>query len=379
MWNAPPSASSPAASPPPSGTARRCDRRRRPPRIGALLAHITGGHVETIDAGPRSFQPMNVNFGLFPPLARSATRAADGTRLRGTEKTLAKRRALTARALSDLDLWSRGLPPSDEANAALVPAVAPEEAEAYRHHAARRILEDRSPMKCRAKGRILPADGRRRSCSSAMSSRPSSAAFFATAAGDVPGGVAASRRGAVVVAAARRPPFNRERRALAAVNGLGVAPPLLYADDKRLVRGYIPGSALKIARPFGDLAYFRSARAALRAVHRLRITHNDLAKEQNWLRSPDGRGYLLDFQLASVFSRRSRLFRILAYEDLRHFLKHKRRYVPDALTADGKAGAGAQEPADPHLDGDRQEGLHPRDPRTARLHRFRRRRQAHGL
>ncbi|HEU5274847.1 MAG TPA: methylenetetrahydrofolate--tRNA-(uracil(54)-C(5))-methyltransferase (FADH(2)-oxidizing) TrmFO, partial [Xanthobacteraceae bacterium] len=38
---------------------------------GALLAHITGGHVETIDAGPRSFQPMNVNFGLFPPLMRS--------------------------------------------------------------------------------------------------------------------------------------------------------------------------------------------------------------------------------------------------------------------------------------------------------------------
>jgi AMP-binding enzyme len=127
--------------------------------------------------------------------------------------------------------------------------------------------------------------------------------------------------------------FNRERRALAAATALGVAPPLLYADRSRLVRGYIPGSALKIARPFGDLAYFRSARAALRAVHRLRISHNDLAKEQNWLRSPDGRAYLLDFQLASMFARRSRLFRIAAYEDLRHFLKHKRRYVPDALTA----------------------------------------------
>ena len=127
--------------------------------------------------------------------------------------------------------------------------------------------------------------------------------------------------------------FNRERHALAAVTALGVAPPLLYADRTRLVRGYIPGSAVKIARPFGDLAYFRSARAALRAVHRLRISHNDLAKEQNWLRSPDGRAYLLDFQLASMFARRSRLFRIAAYEDLRHFLKHKRRYVPDALTA----------------------------------------------
>jgi methylenetetrahydrofolate--tRNA-(uracil-5-)-methyltransferase len=72
---------------------------------GALIAHVTGGHVETIDAGPRSFQPMNVNFGLFPPLAHSVSRGADGTRLRGTAKTMAKRRALTARALADLDVW----------------------------------------------------------------------------------------------------------------------------------------------------------------------------------------------------------------------------------------------------------------------------------
>jgi hypothetical protein len=126
--------------------------------------------------------------------------------------------------------------------------------------------------------------------------------------------------------------FNRERRALASATPLGIAPPLIYADDCRLVRGYIPGSALKIARPYGDHAYFRSARAALRALHRAGISHNDLAKEQNWLRSPDGRAYLLDFQLASVFARRSWLFRVAAYEDLRHFLKHKRRYVPDAVT-----------------------------------------------
>jgi methylenetetrahydrofolate--tRNA-(uracil-5-)-methyltransferase len=72
---------------------------------GALLAHITGGHVQTIDAGPRSFQPMNVNFGLFPPLAQSPSRGADGARLRGTAKTIAKKRALTSRALDDLAIW----------------------------------------------------------------------------------------------------------------------------------------------------------------------------------------------------------------------------------------------------------------------------------
>jgi methylenetetrahydrofolate--tRNA-(uracil-5-)-methyltransferase len=73
---------------------------------GALLGHITGGHVETIDVGPRSFQPMNVNFGLFPPLD-AAVRAPDGTKLRGTAKTLAKKRTLTGRALTDLDRWLR--------------------------------------------------------------------------------------------------------------------------------------------------------------------------------------------------------------------------------------------------------------------------------
>ncbi len=75
---------------------------------GALLAHITGGHVETIDAGPRSYQPMNINFGLFPPLAHPPTRQPDGQRLRGPAKTLAKKQALSRRALHDLDHWIAG-------------------------------------------------------------------------------------------------------------------------------------------------------------------------------------------------------------------------------------------------------------------------------
>jgi methylenetetrahydrofolate--tRNA-(uracil-5-)-methyltransferase len=80
----------------------------RPPSttaLGALLGHITGGHIETIEAGTRSFQPMNVNFGLFPPLSTPPTKKPDGTRLRGNEKTVAKRQAISARALADLDRW----------------------------------------------------------------------------------------------------------------------------------------------------------------------------------------------------------------------------------------------------------------------------------
>jgi methylenetetrahydrofolate--tRNA-(uracil-5-)-methyltransferase len=92
--------------------AERLAKPLRPPppttAHGALLGHITGGHIETIDAGPRSYQPMNINFGLFPPLAQSPTRAADGTRLRGTAKTLAKKRAISRRALDDLALWIAG-------------------------------------------------------------------------------------------------------------------------------------------------------------------------------------------------------------------------------------------------------------------------------
>jgi hypothetical protein len=90
--------------------------------------------------------------------------------------------------------------------------------------------------------------------------------------------------------------------------------------------------ALHLAKPHGDVAYFRSAKAALRRLHRAGICHNDLAKEQNWLRGTDGRCYVTDFQLAACFKTRSRLFRIAAYEDLRHLLKHKRSYAPDALT-----------------------------------------------
>jgi methylenetetrahydrofolate--tRNA-(uracil-5-)-methyltransferase len=83
-----------ALSPPPPTSA-----------LGALLGHITGGHIETIEPGARSFQPMNVNFGLFPPLATPPTKKPDGTRLRGNEKTVAKKQAMSARALSDLESW----------------------------------------------------------------------------------------------------------------------------------------------------------------------------------------------------------------------------------------------------------------------------------
>ena len=69
---------------------------------GALLAHITGGHLE----GGGTFQPMNVNFGLFPPLDQIPTHGPDGKRLRGKEKGRAKKRVQAARALERFQVWS---------------------------------------------------------------------------------------------------------------------------------------------------------------------------------------------------------------------------------------------------------------------------------
>ena len=71
--------------------------------FGALLNHITGGHIATIEAGVRAFQPMNVNFGLFPPIEQPL--AENGKKLKGADKGFARKRALSARALSSLGAW----------------------------------------------------------------------------------------------------------------------------------------------------------------------------------------------------------------------------------------------------------------------------------
>ena len=83
--------------------------------LGALLAHITGGHIETIDNGPSSFQPMNINFGLFPPLTEAPVFDRKSPLGRATAKALAKKSALTRRALADLQIWIDGQPRQEAA------------------------------------------------------------------------------------------------------------------------------------------------------------------------------------------------------------------------------------------------------------------------
>lgn len=69
--------------------------------LGALLTHITGGHLE---AGG-TFQPMNVNFGLFPVPDQVPNKDETGKRLRGKEKGRTKKRVMAQRALSDIEAW----------------------------------------------------------------------------------------------------------------------------------------------------------------------------------------------------------------------------------------------------------------------------------
>ena len=88
--------------------AERLGREPVPPpattALGALVNHITGGHIETLDGATRSFQPMNINYGLMPPIEEAA-KGPDGKRLKGKEKGLARKVAMSERALRDLAGW----------------------------------------------------------------------------------------------------------------------------------------------------------------------------------------------------------------------------------------------------------------------------------
>ena len=90
--------------------------------LGALLNHITGGHLSVQHDDPdvgrsQSFQPMNINFGLLPPPDPTKVETVDenGKRIKGKAKGYAKKRAVARRAVTDLSAWLNGEPISDAA------------------------------------------------------------------------------------------------------------------------------------------------------------------------------------------------------------------------------------------------------------------------
>jgi methylenetetrahydrofolate--tRNA-(uracil-5-)-methyltransferase len=87
-----------APSPPPPTTA-----------LGALIGHITGGHldVERLEKGPSSFQPMNINYGLLPPI-ETPKRGPDGKPIPLKQRGREKKKLMSERALRDLEGWLAG-------------------------------------------------------------------------------------------------------------------------------------------------------------------------------------------------------------------------------------------------------------------------------
>jgi len=125
--------------------------------------------------------------------------------------------------------------------------------------------------------------------------------------------------------------LQREARTLAVMDDVPGVPKVFVTKRDQLSRSYLAGLPMHIAKPTNPV-YFKDAAKLLRRLHQNDVVHNDLAKEPNLLVLEDGSPGLLDFQLAWFAPRRGRLFRLLAYDDLRHLLKHKRSYCPDDLT-----------------------------------------------
>ena len=88
--------------------AQRLGRQLDPPpettATGALIRHVTGGHLSE----GATFQPMNVNFGLFPDISLYQDRDENGRRLKGKDKGRARKMALAERALRDFSAWLAG-------------------------------------------------------------------------------------------------------------------------------------------------------------------------------------------------------------------------------------------------------------------------------
>ncbi|MDP6410034.1 MAG: phosphotransferase [Planctomycetota bacterium] len=148
----------------------------------------------------------------------------------------------------------------------------------------------------------------------------------------------------------------RERRALAAIEGMAGVPRLVkeegaaaldaadgrvVAPSEQVLRTWIAGSPLQRAERLPE-DYFDLLEALVVELHGRGVCHNDLHKEQNVLVDEDGRPALVDFQLASLHRGRGGLFASRARDDVRHVRKHRQRY-----TRGGRAPGGATHPEEP--------------------------------
>ncbi len=108
-------------------------------------------------------------------------------------------------------------------------------------------------------------------------------------------------------------------------------PLLLEASKGSHVRSFIEGDSMHHAQNRITPSLFKASKDLLITLKKAGVSNNDLAKEANWLITPESMPAVTDFQLAFCFKNlKSKWFLNLCYEDLRHLLKHKRKY--DAVT-----------------------------------------------
>ena len=222
---------------------------------GALLGHITGGHVETIDAGPRSFQPMNVNFGLFPPLAQLRPRRPTASGC-AAPKRPSPESARSAPARSPISTWPGPIRPRDDACTSQIRVML-----RGRLPSIERVSYGRSALSAIAGRWQAGHRAQAATCSrpsSAAASRPPPARSRRCSGGSTRCRGGAGRSRGILLA--------RERRALEHVGRTRHSRRRCCLPARSLlVRGWIDGLPLHIAQPDGDVAYFRRAKAVLRS------------------------------------------------------------------------------------------------------------------
>lgn len=121
-----------------------------------------------------------------------------------------------------------------------------------------------------------------------------------------------------------------EKRALYRLKSQGTPyfPELLYTHSDYHVRTYFSGDMIYNQPSAMSAHFFSECKKLLKALRCAGVINNDLAKESNWLVNKEtGLPVVSDFQLAYTFKRNHKLARILAREDLRHLLKHQRKYL----------------------------------------------------
>lgn len=104
-------------------------------------------------------------------------------------------------------------------------------------------------------------------------------------------------------------------------------PTLLHSGRGYHIRSFIAGNSMHRCPERLTPDFFLEAKALIKAMRRAGVCNNDLSKEANWIVTEQGTPAVTDFQLGLVFKKNRKLLRILSREDIRHLLKHKRKYL----------------------------------------------------